>query len=355
MRKKGTNGLFIFLSILLSIFLLTTIANAAIYYVDQNHPQASDENPGTEELPWKTLKKACNTAQAGDTVLVKAGRYSDPNTDPNPSYEDRLRAFNPVNSGTAGNPIVFKSYPKHAAIIVGTQGKNPAWGIYKRAHIVIDGFKVEGGIIFNDVSYSIIENCDVSVGYHLEGDPSCHYGIWLHFDTHHCIIRNNYVHDMENSVGTGNHNTAGIMVMGQHAPGCRYNLIEHNDVDAGPYVYSSYGQKAGYIYNNTWRWNIARNANTGFLGMARTDESAGSEDNIYYQNIIINCSQAFELSHMCYRFQIYNNVAYNCPIFLKAFKNDNTNTQLWNNIAWGKAITRLFIGVVILNHCHLLH
>lgn len=59
------------LSILFLIFLFAASVNAAVYYVDQNHPQASDENPGTEELPWKTLKKACNTAQAGDTIIVK--------------------------------------------------------------------------------------------------------------------------------------------------------------------------------------------------------------------------------------------------------------------------------------------
>jgi len=27
------------------------------YYVDQNHPQASDDNPGTESLPWLTIKR----------------------------------------------------------------------------------------------------------------------------------------------------------------------------------------------------------------------------------------------------------------------------------------------------------
>ena len=31
------------------------------YHVDQNHPDASDQNPGTESLPWLTISKAAAT------------------------------------------------------------------------------------------------------------------------------------------------------------------------------------------------------------------------------------------------------------------------------------------------------
>jgi hypothetical protein len=40
-------------------------------------PDASDANPGTQEQPWKTLAQAANTAQAGDTVWIKAGIYQE--------------------------------------------------------------------------------------------------------------------------------------------------------------------------------------------------------------------------------------------------------------------------------------
>ena len=48
-----------------------------IYYVDQNNPQTSDSNPGTEDLPWKTIQKAAETIMAGDTVYVKEGTYNE--------------------------------------------------------------------------------------------------------------------------------------------------------------------------------------------------------------------------------------------------------------------------------------
>jgi len=35
-----------------------------MYYVDQSHPLASDVNPGTESLPWRTIQKAADTTSA---------------------------------------------------------------------------------------------------------------------------------------------------------------------------------------------------------------------------------------------------------------------------------------------------
>jgi hypothetical protein len=50
-------------------------AGAATYYVAQGAPNASDENLGTQEEPWKTLTHAAQAAAKGDTVYVKAGTY----------------------------------------------------------------------------------------------------------------------------------------------------------------------------------------------------------------------------------------------------------------------------------------
>ncbi len=50
-------------------------ASAAIYFVDANHPNARDSNPGTETLPFRTIGKATSLVNAGDTVFIKAGVY----------------------------------------------------------------------------------------------------------------------------------------------------------------------------------------------------------------------------------------------------------------------------------------
>ncbi|MFN2127191.1 MAG: right-handed parallel beta-helix repeat-containing protein, partial [Anaerolineales bacterium] len=45
------------------------------YYVDQNHPSASDDNPGTKENPFKTINKAAQVLQPGERVVIATGVY----------------------------------------------------------------------------------------------------------------------------------------------------------------------------------------------------------------------------------------------------------------------------------------
>ena len=47
---------------------------AATHYVATD---GSDENPGNEALPFRTIQKAADTAQSGDTVLVRGGQYTE--------------------------------------------------------------------------------------------------------------------------------------------------------------------------------------------------------------------------------------------------------------------------------------
>ena len=45
------------------------------YYVDQNHPSASDDNPGTENKPYKTINQAAKILQPGERVVIASGVY----------------------------------------------------------------------------------------------------------------------------------------------------------------------------------------------------------------------------------------------------------------------------------------
>ena len=45
------------------------------YYVTQNDPKASDDNPGTKELPFKTISKAGTMADHGDLIMIDEGVY----------------------------------------------------------------------------------------------------------------------------------------------------------------------------------------------------------------------------------------------------------------------------------------
>jgi hypothetical protein len=75
------------------------------YVVDGEHPDASDDNPGTADAPWLTIDHAVDVAVAGDTVIIEAATYRVVGTATR--YEP---ALNPTNSGSAGAPIVFKGH-----------------------------------------------------------------------------------------------------------------------------------------------------------------------------------------------------------------------------------------------------
>ncbi len=83
-------------------------AEAAVYYVDRNHPAAGDANPGTEALPWATIQKAADTLVAGDTVYIKAGTYPE--------------MVVPANSGAPGQYITYSRYGQDAAVIDAENG-----------------------------------------------------------------------------------------------------------------------------------------------------------------------------------------------------------------------------------------
>jgi len=60
----------------IAIFAIQPVSGR-IFYVDPDHPDASDENSGAEDSPWRTLEGACQQARSGDMVWVKAGAFSE--------------------------------------------------------------------------------------------------------------------------------------------------------------------------------------------------------------------------------------------------------------------------------------
>lgn len=70
-------------------------------------PKGSDSNPGTEERPWKTLKKASAEAQAGSKVLISKGIYHE--------------TLKPQHSGREGAPILFQAKEGEDVLISGAE------------------------------------------------------------------------------------------------------------------------------------------------------------------------------------------------------------------------------------------
>lgn len=110
MRKMFFVNLFmaLFMILLLSFnsdLPATTAAVSGGFYVS---PDGSDENPGTEELPWQTIQKAADSVAFGSTVYIRAGTY----------YE---RINIKVSGASAQEPVIFRNYQNDRVIIDGSR------------------------------------------------------------------------------------------------------------------------------------------------------------------------------------------------------------------------------------------
>jgi hypothetical protein len=117
----------------------TTLATAAIttgldFYVSA---AGKDSNPGTLELPWRTIQHAANMAIAGDTVFVRGGTYHE------------LVNIAGAGSASAG-ALVFRSYPGEHAVLDGTGVSwpgGPLRGLFTllgaHSDVIIEGFEIQ--------------------------------------------------------------------------------------------------------------------------------------------------------------------------------------------------------------------
>lgn len=64
---------YIHLLLALSLIIIHNSVAQTTYYVDQNHTNSSNSNPGTEELPFQTITRAIQTSSDGDVILIGGG------------------------------------------------------------------------------------------------------------------------------------------------------------------------------------------------------------------------------------------------------------------------------------------
>jgi Right handed beta helix region len=97
---------------------LPLVSGAAIYHVSLS---GIDTNPGTSELPWRTVQKASTAMQPGDTAVVHAGDYA-----------ERITT---VRGGTSDDSrIVFTA--EGTVITRGFSIRHP--------YVSVDGFEITG-------------------------------------------------------------------------------------------------------------------------------------------------------------------------------------------------------------------
>ena len=97
--------------ILIFVFFLTSLAFSGTYYVSSS--SGSDENPGTEEEPFKSIQKAADVMVAGDNCMIDDGVYRE--------------SITLKNSGTEEKPISFIAMEDAEVVISGTDILDVNW------------------------------------------------------------------------------------------------------------------------------------------------------------------------------------------------------------------------------------
>jgi len=163
--------------------LVPATAGATTWYVAGT---GRDSNRGTSlSAPFRTLQKAADQTQPGDTVMVLDGTYSVP-----------CKGCDVVDidmSGTAAAPITFQAYPGQSPLV----DAKDAWvGININAnYIVVAGFEVAGGRKAVTIGYARANASNLN-NYLTSGNGivvGCASGSDTTYS--HVVIKNNIVHD----------------------------------------------------------------------------------------------------------------------------------------------------------------
>ena len=135
------------LCILCSLLAVNAVT-AAEYYVS---PSGNDYGPGTEALPWRTIRKAADTMVQGDTVWIMEGTYRE--------------QVIPQNSGEPDAWITYTSYRGQTVTIDGTGLELEGWGLFQisaKHHIMVTGLRLTNspgyGLGEENSSYITFEN-----------------------------------------------------------------------------------------------------------------------------------------------------------------------------------------------------
>lgn len=159
------------------------------YYLDNTHGSASDSNDGlSASSPWLTLNKALTTLTAGDMVVGK-GTYT------------HAADITPTNSGTAGNPIIYRAETARN-FIVDQQGN-------------YDGFRLDT----NSINYTVLDGLEIRDTYGSDGGG----GVFTKDDNESIHVFNCYIHDIDCNSGG---NSGGIRFDKQTGGVAFNNIIE---------------------------------------------------------------------------------------------------------------------------------
>lgn len=215
-------------------------------------PGGNDQNDGTKEKPFRTLKHASEEAAAGTTVLIRGGTYDE--------------TFEVKHSGTAEKPITFKNYENEKVVISGksaahTDSETPLIQIRNKNYITIHGVT--------------LENLSVS------SEDATAMGIYVTGSSSHITIDGNHVQNIKTTADEGN--AHGIAFYGTN--GMKDIKVTNNTVEKLTLGASEAVVLNGDIDGFTVKDNTVRNNNN--IGIDVIGYEGTAKQNDYVRNGVI--------------------------------------------------------------------
>ena len=263
------------------------------YYVA---PGGSDTAPGTEGEPFETIQRAASLVGAGDTVIVRAGRYAG----------FQLGWDFPQN-GTATEPITFRADP---GAIIESRNSKTADGINLEgaSYVVIEGFTVDNAA--NDITRACIRTVQGRNVTVRDNDVSgC--GTWGLFTSHSDYVRIEGNKTSFNNTGPSDHHgiyvsnaTVSPVIVGNEIAGNWGNGLHMNgDLSQGGNglitgarierntIYGN-GKNGGSgincdgVQSSLIRNNLLYDNHSSGISLYRIDAAAGAKNNKVINNTV---------------------------------------------------------------------
>ncbi len=225
----------ILMNSIIVIAIFVVFVQAKDYYISS---KGNDDNPGTIELPWKTISKVNqHSFKPGDTIYFARGNR----------FTGGLHI---KDSGLPDSPIVFTAYGSGISPHLINKNHDVINGNViqvRGSHIIIDGFYFrdglpanrqigigarQSGIIFinKGANHNIVRNCEIE---------NCPMGIQVYGE--YCLITQNFIHDCNFFLSYPSWGPVGIMVATSN------NEISYNHIRNYYSLGGSFGADGGAL------------------------------------------------------------------------------------------------------------
>jgi hypothetical protein len=284
-------------------------AAAVTLYVS---PAGSDSNPGTAQQPFRTIQRAADLVNPGDTVIVEDGVYPGSGT-ATPCGSQSIVCVH--RGGTASAPVTFRARNRWGAKLDGRQNQST------------DGIRVIGG-----ASYVHIEGFEIFGAGNAAGSSA---GVELYSGGAYSVIAGNHIHDIGRLCTDTSNGQDGIYV---RQPGV---LITGNRIhDIGRYGPGEQGCAPSTAYYQTHDHGV----------YASGSVSPGPSDLVIANNVFYNHRRGWAV-------HLYPGTLNNVSILNNTFAFENpdrpghivlyantSNTRIINNVFYRPKTAAIFYG-----------